>query len=87
MKADKCEANHLGKNRPENIVIKDQGLDYKPTTDYLGLQVDPQLSFKDHISQVVRKPNKFCGFDLSSVTFISEKAPTWNFIFRLRNQY
>ena len=59
--AEKCEAIHFGRGRPEAIVIKDKTLDYKSSCKYLGLQIDPRLSFKDHIDQVVKKLNKFCG--------------------------
>ena len=59
--AEKCEAIHFGRGRPEAIVIKDKTLDYKSSCKYLGLQIDPRLSFKDHIDKVVKKLNKFCG--------------------------
>ena len=40
---DKCKAISFGRGGPEEIVIKNQTLDYKSTSNYFGLYTDPQL--------------------------------------------
>ena len=58
---DKCEAIPFGGGRPVNKLIKDQTPDYKSTCKYLGLHIDPQLTFKDQLDHVVRKLNERGG--------------------------
>ena len=58
---DKCEAIHFGRGIPDEVQIKDNHLHYKPCCKYLGVYIDPTLTFRDHIDYVVKKLNKFCG--------------------------
>ena len=54
------KANHFGRGWPKTIVRKDQMLVYNSTCKYLGLHIDPVLSFRAHIDQVGKKLNQFC---------------------------
>ena len=60
IKVDKYEAIHFGRGIPDAVQIKGNHLHYKPCCKYLGVYIDPTLTFRDHIDYVVIKLNKFC---------------------------
>ena len=55
IKVDKCEAIHFGRGIHDEVQIKDTQLHYKPCCKYLGVYIDPMLTFRDHIGHVVKK--------------------------------
>ena len=57
---DICEAIHFGRGIPDEVQIKGNQLHYKPCCKFLGVYIDPTLTFRDHIDHVVKKLNKFC---------------------------
>ena len=58
---DKCEAMFFGSGKPNNLRILSKELEYKHSCKYLGVQLDENLRFREHIDHVVKKLNKFCG--------------------------
>ena len=58
---DKCQAIYFGRGRPQIMIIRDQMLDLKSTCKNIELQIAPLKSFTDHIYQVIKELNRFCG--------------------------
>ena len=44
-----------------NLRILSKELEYKNSCKYLGVHIDKNLRFREHIDHVVKKLNKFCG--------------------------
>ena len=57
----KSEAINFGKPTKEKVKLKDNALDYNTSCKYLGIYIDKNLTFRDHVDFVVKKLNKFCG--------------------------
>ena len=58
---DKCESICFGLGKPEKVEIDGQQVEYKNACKYLGVYIDKNLKFRDHIDYVVKKLNIFCG--------------------------
>ena len=58
---DKFEAMFFGCDKPNNLRILSKELEYKNSCKYLGVHIDKNLRFREHIDHVVKKLNKFCG--------------------------
>ena len=58
---DKCEAMFFGCGKPNNLRILSKELEYKNYCKYLGVHIDKNQGFREHIDHVVKKLNKFCG--------------------------
>ena len=57
----KSEAINFGKPTKEKVKLKYNALDYNTSFKYLGIYIDKNLTFRDHVDFVVKKLNKFCG--------------------------
>ena len=71
---DKCEAINFGKPTKEKIKLKENALDYKTSCKYLGIYIDMNLTFRDHVDFVVKKLNKFCGLMYRVRTFYPRRC-------------
>ena len=58
---DKCEAMFFGCGKPNNFRILSKELEYKRSCKFLGVHIDKNLRFREHIDHVFKKLNKFCG--------------------------
>ena len=56
-----CEAMFFGCGKHNNLRILSEELEYKNCCKYLGVHIDTNLRFSEHIDHVVEKLNKFCG--------------------------
>ena len=59
--SSKCETISLGIGKPPALKIDNISIPDKPHCKYIGVHLDPQLNFREHISYIVKKLNKFCG--------------------------
>ena len=71
--SDKCKVLHLGRNNPKyNYFIEKNGvphvLDTTTAEKDLGVIIDPELKFDEHISSIVKKSNKISGLLLRNIT-------------------
>ena len=57
----KCESISFGRMYQRQLPIMEKKISQKNCCKYLGLYIDPVLTFRDHINHVVNKLNKFCG--------------------------
>ena len=57
----KCESISFGRMYQRQLTIMEKKISQKNCCKYLGLYIDPVLTFRDHINHVVNKLNKFCG--------------------------
>ena len=57
----KCESISFGRMYQRQLTIMEKMISQKNCCKYLGLFIDPVLTFRDHINHVVKKLNKFCG--------------------------
>ena len=55
----KSEAINFGKPTKEKVKLKNNALDYNTSCKYLGIYIDKNLTFRDHVDFVVKKLNKF----------------------------
>ena len=51
----------FGCGKPNNLRVLSKELEYKNSCKYLGVHIDKNLRFREHIDHVVKKLNKFCG--------------------------
>ena len=58
---NKCEAICFGCGKPDKVTILSNELPYQKACKYLGLHLDGNLKFREHIDYVTKKLNKFCG--------------------------
>ena len=58
--SSKCETISFGIGKPPALKIDNISIPDKPHCKYL-VHLDPQLNFREHISYVDKKLNKFCG--------------------------
>ena len=57
----KCEAISFGCGKPDKVTILSDELPYQKACNYLGLHLDGNLKFREHIEYVTKNLNKFCG--------------------------
>ena len=58
---DKCESISFGMGKPENVEINGQRVEYKNACKYLGVYIDKNLKFREHIDYVVKKLKIICA--------------------------
>ena len=58
---ENCESLRIGKTKPISNSIFRNGKMNKPSCKYLGVYIDKNLNFSDHIQNLTKKLNKFCG--------------------------
>ena len=51
---DKCGARFFGFGKPNNLRILSKELEYKNFCNYLGVHIDKNLRFREHIDHVVK---------------------------------
>ena len=56
----KCETISFSIGKPPALKIDNISNPDKPHCKYLGVQLEPELNFREHISYVAKKLNKFC---------------------------
>ena len=75
--ASKCKCMHLGKkNDKHNYIISEEGqIELEETMEEkdLGIWVDNELGFKDHINKVVNKANSTLGIIRRSYTYLDRQ--------------
>ena len=75
--ASKCKCMHLGKKNDKHIyIISEEGqIELEETTEEkdLGIWVDNELGFKDHINKVVNKANSTFGIIRRSYTYLGRQ--------------
>ena len=73
----KCKCMHLGKkNDKHNYIISEEGqIELEETMEEkdLGIWVDNELGFKDHINKVVNKANSTLGIIRRSYTYLDRQ--------------
>ena len=57
----KCESISFGRMYQRQLTIMEKKISQKNCCKYLGLYIDPVLTFRDHINHVVNNLKKFCG--------------------------
>ena len=55
----KSEAINFGKPTKEKVKLKDNALDCNTSCKYLGIYIDKNLTFRDHVDFVVKKLTSF----------------------------
>ena len=59
---EKCEYVCFGRVQPLGKEAFGDKVSLEGLSKYLGVTIDRNLNFKDHVSHVTKKLNKFCGF-------------------------
>ena len=72
--SSKCKVLHVGKNNPEYKYFIKDGDDRRPleTTENekdLGVIVDKNLTFENHINETLKKCRNLCGLIMGMITF------------------
>ena len=68
--SDKCKVLHLGKKNPQYSYCMGSTMLQKANSEKdLGVIVDTDLSFENHMNEVVKKANKIAGLILRTINF------------------
>ena len=59
--SSKCETISFGIGKPPALKTDNISIPEKPHYKYSGVHLDSQLNFREHISYIAKKLNKFCG--------------------------
>ena len=57
----KCETMSFGSNYQNSLTVHNEVISRNTCCKYLGVYIESELTFRDHINHVVKKLNKFCG--------------------------
>ena len=76
---DKCKMLHLGKNNPQHVYYMKNGenkniLEKTRAEKDLGVVVDAELTFEDHMTGVVKRANRMAGLVMSTISFNDKKV-------------
>ena len=58
---DKCETMFFGCGKPSDILLDKTIIPYKNSVKILGVHIDKNLRFREHIDYVTKKLSQFCG--------------------------
>ena len=69
--ADKCKVLHIGRDNEHYEYYMDRGTKIGVTTNErdLGVQIDPELKFNQHVEAVIRKANRMLGMIRRAYTY------------------
>ena len=60
--SEKCKVLHTGKDQPEyNYYMNGKQLDFITAEKDLGIPIDTDLSFDNHLNEIVKQENKLTG--------------------------